>query len=83
MLSLQILTKRKNFMILFGHQLLCNLLFLVGDMLIGIDEEVLVVVEGGIESLISRIIGVEGSQVFLLESTSLIFDFFLIFIFSL
>lgn len=76
MLSLQILTKRKNFMILFGHQLLCNLLFLVGDMLIGIDEQVLVVVEGGIESLISRIIGVEGSQVFLLESTSLIFDFF-------
>lgn len=83
MLSLQILTKRKIFMILFGHQLLCNLLFLVGDMLIGIDEQVLVVVEGGIESLISRIIGVEGSQVFLLESTSLIFDFFLIFIFSL
>ncbi len=48
-------------------------------MLVGIDEQVLVV-EGRIDSLISRIIGVEGSQVFFVGVN--ILDFF-IFVFSL
>lgn len=45
----------------------------VGDILVGIDEQVLVV-EGGIDSLISRIIGVEGSQVLFVGLN--ILDFF-------
>jgi hypothetical protein len=55
------------------------LLSSVGDILVGIDEQVLVV-EGGIDSLISRIIGVEGSQVLFVGLN--ILDFF-VFVFSL